>query len=427
MSRYVRIVLILALVLIALPVLPVSADLTLPDGCLLSTLPSGTTVLVCMPIGVPWNNDLVIFAHGYVAPGGTPSIPFEQLQLEGVSVPAMVTGMGYAFAVTSYRTNGLAIKDGVADLVELRDAFIGFNVMQGRSAPTHTYVVGVSEGGLIATQAIEKRPDIFSGGLACCGPVGDFRKQIDYWGDFRVVYDYFFPGILTQYGGSAMNVPPTLIGAWVSGTVTPTVIGALMANPEATKQLMNVTHAASDPDNPATIGLTVLDILVYNVIATNDGIAKLGGIPFNNKMPYTWYYGSSNDWTLNSSVARFKADQKAINAINASYQTTGRLKKPLVTMHTTGDPVVPYWHEVLYQIKTWKNGSGANHINIPIIRYGHCSFTPAELVFGFGLLVLKATGSWPASAEQALPNATLRDQFRALKANRDNIVKPAVE
>lgn len=426
MSRYVRIVLILALVLIALPVLPASAA---DPGYIQSTLPSGATVRIYMPPSGKWNKDLVIFAHGYVPPlppANVPIIPESQLQLDGVSVPGMVTGMGYAFAVTSYRRNGLAIEAGVDDLVDLRQYFI-----KNISKPKHTYVVGVSEGGLVATQAIEQRPDIFSGGLACCGPVGDFRKQIDYWGDFRVVYDYFFPGLLAQfYGGlpgDAMHIPTTLMQAWDSGSVPYAVGVALMTYPEATTQLMNVTHAAINPNDPNTIGQTVLEILWYNVFATNDGIDKLGGIPFDNNN--TLYRGSLDDRALNGlgGVMRFTASQTAINAINASYQTTGRLTKPLVTMHTTGDPVVPYWHEVLYQIKTWKNGSGANHINIPIIRYGHCSFTPAELVFGFGLLVLKATGSWPASAEQALPNATLRDQFRALKANRDNIVKPAVE
>ena len=32
--------------------------------------------------------------------------------------------------------------------------------------------------------------------LALCGPVGDFAGQIDYLGDFRVLFDYFFPGVI---------------------------------------------------------------------------------------------------------------------------------------------------------------------------------------------------------------------------------------
>jgi pimeloyl-ACP methyl ester carboxylesterase len=431
MSKYVRIVLILALVLIALPVLPASAETlpaVLPTGCNLfpSVNQQGIPVwdLVCMPVGVPWNNELVIFAHGYVGPMEDLTKGFEQLYfLEGVFVPDLLTKMGYAFAATSYRTNGLAIKDGVADLVDLRQVFISL-----AGTPLRTYVVGVSEGGLITTQAIEQKPEIFSGGLACCGPVGDFSKQIDYWGDFRVVYDYYFPGTLKTYGSDAMHIPQTLITDWRTSPslIQQAVIGGLASNPGAALQLMKVTRAAYDPNNQATIAATVIGVLDYSVVATNNGRETLGGIPFGNK--YTLYLGSSNDRALNKGVARFTADQAAKTAMNSpSYQTSGKLTKPLVTMHTTGDPIVPYWHEVLYQLKNWKSGTGANHLNIPIVRYGHCAFTAAELQFGFGLLVYKVTKAWPANAEQALPNASLREQFRTLKANSESVVKPATE
>jgi pimeloyl-ACP methyl ester carboxylesterase len=432
MSRYVRIVLILALVLIALPVLPANAaeSPALPDGCNWVGLPNNAIGLICMPVGAgKWNGDLVIFAHGYVGPMEDLTKGFEQLYfLEGVFVPDLLTKMGYAFAATSYRTNGLAIKDGVADLVDLRATFIAINAMQGRPAPLRTYVVGVSEGGLITTQAIEQKPEIFSGGLACCGPVGDFSKQIEYWGDFRVVYDYYFPGTLKAYGPDAMHIPQTLITDWRTSpsVIQQTVVGGLAANPGAALQLMKVTRAAYDPKNQATIAATVLGVLDYSVVATNNGRDTLGGVPFGNK--YTLYLGSSDDRALNKGVARFTANQAAKTAMNSpSYQTSGKLTKPLVTMHTTSDPIVPYWHEVLYQLKNWKSGTGANHLNIPIVRYGHCAFTAAELQFGFGLLVYKVTKAWPVNAEQALPNASLREQFRTLKANSESVVKPATE
>lgn len=395
MSRYVRIVLILALILIVVPVLPVSAASTsLPDGCQWVNLQHGAIGYVCLPIesaGVPWNGDLVIFAHGYVAPGGKPIIPEDQLVLGGL--PGSVTSRGFAFAVTSYRTNGLAIKDGVADLVELRQAFIKYITKETKNkdyTPLHTYVVGVSEGGLVTTLAIEQRPDIFSGGLACCGPVGDFQKQMNYWGDFRVVFDYFFPGILTSFGGDAMNVPQSLIDAWVSEAVPQAVGVALANNPLATMQLLSVTQVPT-LGTSETILQTVIGILSYNILATNDGIKTLKGNPFDNTT--TQYIGSFDDEALNAGVARFKASQKALDSIAASYQTTGQLARPLVTMHTTLDPIVPYMHEDLYALKIVANGSQDNYFNIPIIGYGHCNFTIDELVGGVGRLVYMVTGS----------------------------------
>ena len=97
---------------------------------------------------------------------------------------------GYAFATTSYRKNGLAVKEGLADIVDLVEVF---KTQLAKQSTGRVYVIGASEGGLIATLAAEKYSKTFCGGLALCGPIGDFRGQLNYWGDFRVLFDYFYP------------------------------------------------------------------------------------------------------------------------------------------------------------------------------------------------------------------------------------------
>ena len=37
---------------------------------------------------------------------------------------------------------------------------------------------------------------MFSAGVAACGPIGDFPYQINYFGDARVTFNYFFPGVI---------------------------------------------------------------------------------------------------------------------------------------------------------------------------------------------------------------------------------------
>jgi hypothetical protein len=61
-------------------------------------------------------------------------------------------------------------------------------------------------------------------------------------------------------------------------------------------------------------------------------------------------------------------------------------------LHTLADPVVPYWHEPLYSWKVLLSGSLLRHISIPVPRYGHCNFTPQELLGTFALLYWKVTG-----------------------------------
>lgn len=341
-----------------------------PDG----VQPSGAIYRICMP-NILWNGDLVVYAHGYVPYNVPLGIPEDQLNLpNGVSLPGLVNFLGYAFAATSYRTNGLAVKDGVADLVELVDIFTATH-----GQPNRVYVAGVSEGGLITVLAVEQRPDVFDAGLSTCGPIGDFQRQIDYFGDFRVVFDYFFPGLMP---GDPTRIPQSLIDNWDHHFQT-VILPALLdpANASKIDQLFRVSGAARDPGDPATVITSTLDALSYNVLATNDAVAKLGGQPFGNRNRV--YTGSEDDARLNRLVARYSADPAALASIAADYQTTGRLSVPLVTMHTTLDQQVPYWHEPLYRGKIIVNDAMALHRHFEIERYGHCYFEFGDVLNAF--------------------------------------------
>ena len=346
-----------------------------PDG----VQPGGAIYRICMP-NLLWNGDLVVYAHGYVAYNEPLAIPENQLRLpNGISLPDLVNALGFAFATTSYRTNGLAVKDGVDDLVELVDIFKATH-----GDPIRVYVTGVSEGGLITALAVERRPDVFDGGLAACGPIGDFRRQIDYFGDFRVLFDYFFPDLIP---GDPANIPQSLIDDWptyYAATIRPVILDP--ANADKVDQLLRVSNAPYIPGVISTLETSIYDALSYNVLATNDGIAKLGGQPFDNQDRV--YGGSNDDAQLNRTVRRFSADQAALDEIEATYQTTGRLPVPLVTLHTTLDQQVPYWHEPLYHVKVIVNDSLALHEHHEVSRYGHCYFEANEVVGAFMQLVI---------------------------------------
>jgi hypothetical protein len=348
-----------------------------PGLCVDGTLPSGALSRICVPAS-GWNGDLIVYAHGYVAFNAPKD--FYNLSLpDGTYLPTLVQSLGYAFATTSYRRNGLAIVEGVQDTRELVAKF-----KQDVRAPGVTYITGASEGGAVTALSAEQSADIFNGGLSLCGPIGDFRKQIDYWGDFRVLYDYFFPGTLPP---DAMDIPDDLINGWDS-YYQPLVLSKLAAKPTATAQLITTSKAPVIPTQATTIGETTAGILWYNVFATNDGKDQLGGNPYDNSTRI--YGGSLNDRGLNAGVQRFKADAAALNALNA-YNTTGNPGIPLVTLHTTGDPIVPFWHELLYRQKLRANGNNeVSQISIP--RYGHCSFKTNEVLAGFSLMVYKTTG-----------------------------------
>jgi len=354
-------------------------SLPTPGECQDGVLPSGALSRICIPAR-DWNGDLVVWAHGYTA--YNKPLDFQHLMLpDGTYLPDLVQKLGFAFATTSYRTNGLAILEGADDIRELVSAFPGVS----GSPPRHTYITGASEGGIITTLLVEQSPELFSGGLACCGPIGDFQKQLNYMGDFRVLFDYFFPGIIP---GSPVEIPQEVIDNWET-VYAPAIGDELTEDRGALRQLIETSKATIDQEDLEHAVDSAIGLLWYNVFATNDATEKLGGNPYGNRL--RWYHGSENDLDLNQSVERFSADAAALAEIS-KYQTTGRVTIPLVTIHTTGDEIVPFWHETLYFGKVRSGGSSINVTQIPIRRYGHCNFTTREVLAAFGLLVLQVTG-----------------------------------
>src|SRR4029434_10147006 len=115
---------------------------------------------------------------GFQHAGEPVAIPEDQLCFAELCLPDLITQLGFAFATNSYSKTGLAVRQGLNDILDLVTIF---STVKG--APQKVYLIGASEGGLITALAVEQRPDVFSAGVAACGPIGNFRFQVNYIGD----------------------------------------------------------------------------------------------------------------------------------------------------------------------------------------------------------------------------------------------------
>ena len=381
-----------------LPAASYAASHCEPDG----TQASGAIYRICMPD--TWNGNLVVYAHGYVDVTQPVAIPEDQLTLpDGTSIPGIVNALGFAFATTSYSVNGLAIPEGIADLKDLVGIF-----GDTHGVPDRVYLAGVSEGGLITALSVERYPDVYDGGVAACGPIGNFRNQIGYNGNFAVLQDYFFPGLIP---GGALSVPQEVMDDFYSVYVD-RILTAAHDDPDATRQLLATSRAAFDPNDPATVDNTLTTLSWYRVFATNDAVDKLQGQPYMNR--FMTYRGSDDDATLNATVPRYSADPSALQYIQDNYMTTGNLVSPLVTLHTTGDQIIPYWHEGMYTFRTRLQGTMSKHVNVKVDRYGHCNFKASEVLGAFVIMLLKANAQPPTGVDAVLPTAAERARFHTL-------------
>jgi pimeloyl-ACP methyl ester carboxylesterase len=343
-----------------------------------------------------WNGRLVLWAHGFVDPNAPIALP-DVLPADVapwlVRLREALLDAGYAVAYSSYAENGWAVKDGAARTHELRTLFAArFGI------PTHVYVGGRSLGALITALLAETYPGDYQGALALCGPLGGGRLETDYIANVRVLFDFFFPGVIP---GDAIHVPPMEFSA--DSPIVKAIVAAILAEPHKAVELASVDQIELPYRTLSELVLSIVRPLGYNIRGTNDLLARTGGqSPFGNLT--TWYTGLAlYDPVVNAGVGRFAAKDAAIRYLNDYYRPRGILTMPLLTLHTTMDPDVPFFHEAALTKIVAAGRTSKWLAQQSVQRYGHCNVTPAEVVLTLGRLVNWAEkGEKPASGDVTL-------------------------
>ena len=160
------------------------------------TTPTGALYAFAVPDD--WNGDLIIYGHGIVDPAAPIALPSSQ---NGFAVlkEAMLE-RGFAVAYSSYSENGYALKDAFHRLNELPELFEA----RVNRHPGRVYLMGHSLGAVAVQMLAEQFPARYVGALAMCGFVSGGRPEVQYLGDVRVLFDAYFPGVLS---GDVITVP----------------------------------------------------------------------------------------------------------------------------------------------------------------------------------------------------------------------------
>jgi len=328
----------------------------------------------------------VVYAHGIFDPQAALVLPSQDTGSDFSQVLPGLLSRGYAVASSSWSSNGYAVKDGVQRTHQLSGLFAS-RVGQ----PNRTLLYGKSLGALVMTKLVETYPGQYNGVLATCGPLGGGTPEIQYLADERILFDYFFPGVMQ---GDAFHTPtvdfspgsPTfnqVFGALVSGFAPPdfrTVQFYVAAKLRVTNPLN------PDPTEIITSGLTGAG---FSARFTNDLLSHTQGhIPYDNTQVVYSTDGLpfGNDNALNAGVERFVAAPDAVNYLQTNYDPVGQAKLPFLTLHTLADPEVPFFHEGLYAAKVAQAGGSDLLVQRTVSRYGHCAFKVEEILHSFDAL-----------------------------------------
>jgi len=330
----------------------------------------GPGALYALSIPANWNGDLVVYAHGYFLPEDPVALP---------SITPLRNGLlalGYGVAYSSYSENGFAIRDGVLRTRQLRGLFASHF-----GQPRRTYLASSSMGAAVVLRLAEENPQLYDGVLPMCGIVGGAQMEVDYIFNVRLLFDYFYPGVLP---GDAVNVPE---GLEFATDVVPAVVGAILADPGPAMELAGVDQVEIQYANLNQLISSILNPLFFGMggFFTDDLRERTHGHDFFDNTG-TAYSGSSDDAALNAGVDHFASTPDARAFFEHWYEPDGRLAMPVLTLHSR-DPVVPQLHDAAYVAVVAAAGRSDLLVQRTVAGFGHCAWNVSQTLAGFQDLV----------------------------------------
>jgi pimeloyl-ACP methyl ester carboxylesterase len=409
MSKITRRTILSAAVAILIAVLCGSAA---AQQHLTGTLPDGATYVIDVPAN--WNTKLFLYSHGYVIPGS----PNPAYDYGDPDTGYYLFTAGYALAGSSYATTGWAVQDALPDQISVLDIF-----QSAVGTPTQTIAWGESMGGLITAALVQQYPDRFNGAVPMCGVVAG---GVGFWNE---ALDAGFAFNLLLAGGSLQVVD--IANPLQNYDNAESFLGAAQGTAQGQARIALVAALADvpgwfDPSSkePAPTDYATREANQFLWFANADFLfpfylraeleGRAGGNPsFNTGVNYEHQLKQSADYaevqalytaaglsleadlTTLKNAPRIAADPGALTYLSNNIIYNGQLTVPVLTLHTTGDGLVPVEDEKAYSTVVHEAGDSALLKEAFIHRAGHCEFTPAETITALQTLELRlTTGKW---------------------------------
>src|SRR4051812_38511451 len=342
-----------------------------------------------------WNGELVLWAHGYVANAGAQGARLR------VGVPGVGQGSpfrehlitrGFAWAASSYRCNGYVPGQGLLDTMALLDVF---KRVYGGNAPQRVYLTGASMGGHIALLGMQEFPTAFAGGLAMC-PSGP--GEMDFLTSVSAASE-LISGVTVAQATRERDVD-RLTG----------VLGKPPAYTEKGRQLASIQVQISGGPRPFA-----LDGLASRFIDNASAVAGRGDDIWNrvaSNAGVTYHIDDGlglTDAAINGSVRRKAGDAEA-RSEHGPYEEAipfdGRIERPVLTLHGTGDLYVPMSLEQSLRRAVDHAGKSSWLVQRIIRSAGHCNFSAPEQADAFDALVAWARSGTRPEGDDVLGDLT---------------------
>ena len=359
-----------------------------------------------------WNGTLLIFAHGYRDKADHPGeIDNRNADVApNAALEAPLLAQGFALAGSAYKDNGWAIEDAIQDIKNLA-LFFRANVAK----PQRTIIVAASLGTFVGYKSMELSNGIYDGALCLCsagagatrlwdsgvplylaydvvfgippswGTVGEVRNDIDF--DTEVLAKlapelsnianfpkFEFIRLVAKTPGRGLAIPPPA-GFFPTWALT---------------DFFFITEARAELQRRA--GGPIVQNLDQNYTLTAAERAYLAGLGVPGPIVDAWL-------AQMNARTNIEAKESARNYVRNNTDYNGKIKNPILTVHTIIDPLLVVANESAYAELNASVGREELLFQTFTTGVGHCNLTGPQILTSIGAIDLWVrTGVRPTAA-----------------------------
>lgn len=340
-----------------------------------------------------WNGTLLVYGHGYRDKADHPGeVDNRNADVAPNAALALaLLAQGYALSGSAYKDNGWAVEEGIQDMKNVSTYF-----RDNITKPDRTIIWAFSMGTVIGFESMERFGGIYDGALCGCAVGAGATQAWDSSADLALAYDTVFgmPGSWGSFGDVRDDVD-------FETEVQPKLISEV-TNPANFPKFEFLRLVAGTPGRgivppapPAFYPGWLFTDMFFTLEARSELERRAGGPIVQNldrdynltpaEKAYLMALGIPSavidGWLLAMNEQRIvSAPPYSRNYVEHNANYSGKIKHPVLTMHTVIDPLVTVSNEFEYA-ETVNNAGRADLLFQTYTNgNGHCAFSGPQLL-----------------------------------------------
>ncbi len=340
-----------------------------------------------------WNGTLLVFAHGYRDKADHPG-EVDNRTADLAPSPALIAPLlaqGFALAGSAFKDNGWAIEDGIQDMKNLTVFF-----RETVAKPERTVLWAVSLGTIIGFKSMEQFGGIYDGALCMCGVGAGATRIWDNGVPLYLAYDVVF-GVPSPWGTVGEVRNDLDFDTEVLAKLVPEISNPANFSRFEFIRLVGGTpgRGIMPPPPPAFYPGWALTDFFFLTEARAELQRRAGG-PFVQNIDQNYSLTASekaylsalglpgavvDGWLAQMNARRnIQAAPRARNYVRNNTDYNGKIRHPILTMHTIIDPLVVVANESAYAELNAAGGKDELLFQTYTTGVGHCNFTGPQLL-----------------------------------------------